>query len=406
MGPTVWNYDPSRQLTTDYYYPPVVGTLSWDDFTLAQWNTFDLDDWNWFVLYSGSRIPGSLTIVYDAAGNRLNKTDPVSGEVTTYTYDDDNRLVTAEDSSGVTTYSYDNRGNRTGIEEPNSDVTTLVWDMENRMIQSELPDGEIIEYSYNADGLLMQKTSNLGADVERFVYDLKNRLQETDAAGIVTADFTYLPSEYAEVLSQRRFADSHFLLPDGIKNIRQLVDSSQVITDEYGFTGWGEEILVLGSTENTQCFKGRNLAYRQDTDFAKPQYTLLFRTCDSDTATFTSQDPIQDDHNPYRYVGNNPINRDDSSGLQDPSEGQTSIRRSVPRGENRFVDELISEKEASTQSLYLDTLNAPRPISIGAPSPEQEMYSARWAQLFEEHYCTTRLVSKDLREMSTTIYGL
>ncbi len=68
-----------------------------------------------------------------------------------------------------------------------------------------------------------------------------------------------------------------------------------------------------------KAFKGRNLAYRQDTDFAKPQYTLLFRTCDSDTATFTSQDPIQDDHNPYRYVGNNPINRDDSSGLQDPA---------------------------------------------------------------------------------------
>ena len=40
------------------------------------------------------------------------------------------------------------------------------------------------------------------------------------------------------------------------------------------------------------------------------------REYDPATGTFLSEDPAEDDLNPYRYVANNPINAVDPSGLQ------------------------------------------------------------------------------------------
>jgi len=279
------------------------------NFTLSQWDNMALDA-------IGSILSGSAKLDYDAAGNRLVHTDEDTGAKTTYTYDDNNRLKTAQDATGVTTYTWDANGNQLTVEDPSHNITTNTWDGSNRLVQVENPDDTITSYVYNADGLLMQKDD--GVTITRYVYDGNNLLLETDDTGSVEAEFTYLPSEYAQVISQHRSGDSSYYQFDGINNVRQMTDASQVVTDEYDFDAFGKLRSSTGSTANSQQYKGQYLAYRREPDAGpEVEYALHHRNYDPKTGTFTSADPAEDDSNLYRYVRNNPVNRDDPSGLDE-----------------------------------------------------------------------------------------
>ncbi len=166
---------------------------------------------------------GSLELSYDPVGNRLNTVDPLTQDITTYTYDDGNQLLTAEDATGVTTYTYDACGNRLTVEEPNLDVTTNTWDGENRLVKVEHPDSSVVEYEYDGDGLRVVKTID-AVDVTKYVFDGNNVLQETDDTGTTEADFTYRPAGYGLVIGQRRGVDSSYYHFDGVHNVRLLTD--------------------------------------------------------------------------------------------------------------------------------------------------------------------------------------
>ena len=59
-----------------------------------------------------------ISYTYDAVGNRLTKTDNLTSEVTSSTYDAANQLETSVNNSGTTSYTYDAAGNLTKIEDP------------------------------------------------------------------------------------------------------------------------------------------------------------------------------------------------------------------------------------------------------------------------------------------------
>ena len=257
-----WNYDFTGQLTNDVYRPATTA-LNWNGLTVDQWFLLDEDGWDNLL---ADHVPtgGAGRLAYSPTGNRLTQTDPVTGDITTFTYDNGNRLLAGVDVSGTTTYTYDNNGNQLTIEEPSGDITTNTWDGENRLVQVEHPSGDVTTYAYNGDGLRVLQDD--GVAETRFVYDGNNLVLELDDVGVVKADVTYLPAEYATAISQHRDLESSFYLCDGIHNVRQLTDDAQVVTDEYSFDGWGKLTSSTGSTANSQLYKGEYLAYRKDPD--------------------------------------------------------------------------------------------------------------------------------------------
>ena len=177
---------------------------------------------------------------YDAAGNVLTTTDPLSN-VTTYEYDNLNRVIlitqpTPNASADApewiytyndrmlldsitdpmlheTSYGYDAAGRMTTVTDPLSNVTTYTYDLLNRTtdIQSPDPDGptgplsasitsytfdiysriteiedandEIITYQYDIAGQLLSLTDQSG-NITSWAYDnLGRKVMETDELG-------------------------------------------------------------------------------------------------------------------------------------------------------------------------------------------------------------------------------
>ena len=179
-----WNYDFTGQLTNDVYRPATTA-LNWNGLTVDQWFLLDEDGWDNLL---ADHVPtgGAGLLAYSPAGNRLTQTDPVTGDVTTFTYDNGNRLLAGVDVSGTTTYTYDDNGNQLTIEEPSGDITTNTWDGENRLIQVEHPSGDVTTYAYNGDGLRVLQDD--GVAETRFVYDGNNLVLELDDVGVVQAE--------------------------------------------------------------------------------------------------------------------------------------------------------------------------------------------------------------------------
>ena len=87
-----WLPDPVQQLVDDIFlsasaaFSAMRGGLdAWANLTISGWDNMILD-------VVGSILSGSAHLTYDDTGNRKVHRDEDTGETTTYTYDDNNRL--------------------------------------------------------------------------------------------------------------------------------------------------------------------------------------------------------------------------------------------------------------------------------------------------------------------------
>jgi RHS repeat-associated protein len=101
---------------------------------------------------------------------------------------------------------------------------------------------------------------------------------------------------------------------EGIGTVRQLMGSQGQVVDAYAFDAWGNEITNPQSqVQNPFKYVGK---YGYYLDAQSSLMLLGVRYYNAEVGRFVSLDPIKDGKNWYRYVGNNPIQWIDPTGLK------------------------------------------------------------------------------------------
>ncbi len=154
-----------------------------------------------------------------------------------------------------------------------------------------------------------------GSDDKAFLYDFEKVLNEYDAVGGETSALytDSLDDAYGDLISQYRDAASSYYAFDGLGSTDALLNDAEAETDTWQYKAFGEINDHTGTTPNNFSFVGK-YGYYENLEIGL--YFLDDRYYAPEEARFTSKDSLGlgPDDNPYRYVGNNPVNQVDPSG--------------------------------------------------------------------------------------------
>ncbi len=252
--------DPLRQVPEAFAYDPVGNR------TASHLATGQVHD-------AANRLleDSTFTNSYDANGNLVTKTAKATGAITTYTYDAENRLTRVQTSTLTATYRYDALGRRIAKEITQAGTLT----------------------------------------VTRYIYDNEDILLELDGTNVLQARYSHGPG-IDEPLIMLRGTQAFFFHPDGLGSIWDLTDAAGTVARSYTYDSFGNILAQPGTVANPYTYTGRE---------ADPETGLYFyqaRYYDSATGRFTSEDPLGlrgSGNNLYAYVGNQPVDYIDPTGL-------------------------------------------------------------------------------------------
>jgi len=283
-------------------------------------------------------------------------------EVTTYTYDGLNRLDTAVTKSlpgGAQThawdYDYDRRSNRTceaadgaktrysyndayqltsagstaSCATAPAGPTTFTYDGVGNQVTSSGGQG----FSYNPKNQTTSITPPGGAaktyDYTGATQDRRTRAGDTSFTNsLLGVSYSYtgtlLPAltpltawtrdDQGTLIGQRSPGGArHYYLFDGLGSVVAMTDAAGNVVNRYRYDPYGKPMAGPGTREDVANPWRYAAGYRDsDTGFTK----FGARYYDPTLGRWTQQDPSGQDANPYSYVGGDPVNKADPSGLK------------------------------------------------------------------------------------------
>jgi RHS repeat-associated protein len=248
------------------------------------------------------------SFTYDAVGNRTS-----AGAV----LEAGNRLR----AYGGFSFDYDADGNlthkyRTGFDQQ------LSWNSLGQLVQA-VTNGQTATYGYDGGGRRVRKTVN--GVVTRYLYNGAHRVADLDGSGNVLAEYTYYPGT-DRPHAMRVNGSLYYFLADGPGNVVGLVDAYGSLVNEYRYGPFGEAETVRETVAQPFRFTGREL------DAETGLYYFRARYYDPLVGRFVSEDPLglKAGLNVYAYLGNDPVNGRDPSGMQQ------SCRIEITRVEGHF----------------------------------------------------------------------
>jgi RHS repeat-associated protein len=259
---------------------------------------------------------------YDPIGNRTAITEAANAG--SYTTNSLNQYSTASlPAGGTNTFTHDLDGNLTAISGTKN--VTYTYNAENRLITAQpttpILNDKKLDFVYDYQGRRVQKiTSNWnGASwvvetTKRFVYDGWNVLEEQTVSqpskyyvwGLDLSQSLQGAGGVGGLLAKVESGTTHNYLYDGNGNVGQMINSSGGAIDaHYEYDPYGNSIVATGILAATN-------PYRFSTKYLDAEYNLYYyghRYYDPEIGRWLNRDPIGEEggDNLYAFVVNNPV---------------------------------------------------------------------------------------------------
>jgi RHS repeat-associated protein len=224
-------------------------------------------------------------------------------------YNPGSELTSLKGGSGPIRFTYDAQGNRTSMTPASGPAVSYTYDQANRLASFSRGSTRA-SFAYNGDGLRMAKT--VDGSTMKFVWDMAESLPLMLKVGATSyvGGPGGLPLE--QVSSDGSVLYYH---ADQLGSTRLLTDASGNTAATFTFDPYGTLATHTGSVATPFGLAG------QYQDSESGLYYLRSRMYDPATAQWLTRDPaVAKTMSPYGYVGGNPLNRTDPSGMIDTSD--------------------------------------------------------------------------------------
>ncbi len=340
-----YGYDDASRLTNLTYTGPGAGTLasygltydddsrvtnvtsSADTGTIYSSTSYSYDHDNQLT---GTQYNDSSQVsqTFDSNGNRMSQT--ALAATVNDSVGSDNRLL----FDGTYHYAYDADGNRTAkyiggapvnnqVPRGATDVTTYTWDNRNRLtsVKHQATVGGAVDsavyYNYDMFNRMISRSAT-NTPEQFFVYDGQNLLLVLNSKGVVQDRYFNGPAVDQVLASETPTGGVEWLLADyegSIRDVATYSDSSHTTSkfDHMVYDAFGNLVSQTNSGNQPRfTYTG------QEWDSAAGLYYDSARWYDPASGSFISQDPLSfggGDTNLSRYCGNSPTNYIDPSGM-------------------------------------------------------------------------------------------
>ena len=315
-----------------------------------------------------------ISYTYDNAGNRTSETIKTGDkeEVTTFTYDESNRLIKKQSPKRTTTYSYDKNGNRisavsdgekfsytydindnlTGIKKNDVTIFEATYDaMGERVLTKELNANGTLESKYRLNDVSFEDTQVLSVynDSSKTDFIYGNERTVELSTGI---DSTFITDEKESALG-RIGEENTFYTPFGDKEDTNFIDTQKALITGFGFDGEWQDSTGL--------------------------YYLRARYYDPSAGVFLSEDSVSGDIesetglNGYSFVDNDPVN------YTDPSGNTRNRGKSTGRGKSVKGKQVSKKTTASGKGKTSNKSKTPK-LKMPKISPKAKAQSKKQAK--------------------------
>ncbi len=247
----------------------------------------------------------NVSYTYDASGNRTSVTD--SGTASAYVANSLNQYVTANGAI----HSYDANGNL-----QSTSVWNYTYDAQNRLISAS-NGTTTATLAYDAANRCVARTIN--GTTTYLYYNGWQLIEEHDGSDNLLASYVH-GAGLDELLTRTSSAGTFYYHEDGLGNVVKLTDSTGTVQEGYSYDVFGAVTIRDGSgTVLTASPSGNRFLYTGREYIAElGLYDYRNRVYSPSLGRFLQTDPIRfeaGDVNIYRYVGNDPIGLTDLMGL-------------------------------------------------------------------------------------------